>query len=342
MTDGGPGCRAGLDFVTSSARRIPGACWRPYGDASPFNRALPESPRLVSNSASIVTRAIGFGNALEWVGGQADTPDDYFHPIYFSDPSDPLYTVDCVRFACPEIEGKRIQIPGAARPAAGGDGHLAVIDREAHMEYDLFEVYDKPRNRGTIIVGSGGSTPIGTPKADGLGSNATAAHFGLAAGVIRPSELAAGEIDHALFLVVECTNGRAVWPAADNPGTVCSNRTNAPAMGQHFYLEISDAEIRELSLPDWQKAVLRAMANYGMFVGDTGGGGFAIQTESGSSYTSFGVPDPWVTLGRRYDLPTWVSSSTGTRRYLFDIKDAVDWDSRLRVADPCVARGTCE
>ena len=85
-----------------------------------------------------------------------------------------------------------------------------------------------------------GKTQIGTPQADGLGAKAVAGGYALSAGVIRPEELAAGEIDHALFMTVKCTNGTAVWPAARNTGRICSelglSNADAPAMGSHFYL----------------------------------------------------------------------------------------------------------
>jgi hypothetical protein len=43
-----------------------------------------------------------------------------------------------------------------------------------------------------------------------------------------------------------------------------------PALGQHFYLDMSSAEIDALNVPAWKKPILHAMAEYGMFVGDTG------------------------------------------------------------------------
>ena len=65
----------------------------------------------------------------------------------------------------------------------------------------------------------------------------------------------------------------------------------------------------------------------------------ATQIESGSSYTSFGEEDPWVRLGRQFNVPSWVSSD-GQTKYDFDTATGVDW-SRLKIADPCVSRGTC-
>ena len=195
-----------------------------------------------------------------------------------------------------------------------------------------------------ITVSHGGKTRIGTPDADGLGSNATAAHFGTAAGVIRPAELEAGQINHALFMVVKCTNGTYVWPAkGPGVGRSCASmglsNANAPAMGQHFYLDMSEAEIAALAVPAWKRTILRAMARYGMFVGDTGGNSWRLKIESGSSMTSFGYQDPWARLGQRYGVPTW-SSSSGATHHIFNLRDGVDW-SHLRIADPCVSRATC-
>ena len=83
-------------------------------------------------------------------------------------------------------------------------------------------------------------------------------------------------------------------------------------------------------MPAWQKTILRAMARYGLYVGDTGGGGWGIQFESGSSFTSFGQPDPWVRLrGRRG--AKWTDPNTAGVR-VWDFGGAVDWSSKLKVA----------
>ena len=316
-----------------SASRQPGACWRPYGDASPFNTPVAGKP-LASNSAAIVGR-------LTWASphpdkvttGNSGTAGDWSHPIYYSQPSDPLYTIDCTEpWGTCEIEGMQVRIPAQAEPAGGSDGHMAVIDQASGWEYDFWQVASKPAGGGTISISWGGRTAIGTADADGRDSNATAAHFGLAAGVIRPSELAAGEINHALFMVVKCTSGTSVYPAGPGAGSACADKTNAPAMGQHFYLDMTDAEIEALSVPAWQKTILRAMARYGLYVGDTGGGGWGIQFESGSSFTSFGQTDPWVALGDQLGATKWTDPSSGRSLRIWDLKNAAPWASKLKVA----------
>ena len=88
-------------------------------------------------------------------------------------------------------------------------------------------------------------------------------------------------------------------------------------------------------MPRWKKTILRALATYGAYVGDTGGGGFNFQFQSGSTYTSFGGTDRLV---------DWASREPGVTayqgKYIFDLAPGVDW-SRLRVIEPCVAQGTC-
>ena len=236
-------------FGEFSATRIPGACWRPYSDSSPFNTPVAgkaEAP----NSDALVARLMSFATTPDKINtNNAGTDGDWSHPIYYSQPSDPVFTVDCVEsWGTCDIEGMQVRIPDQAQPAGGGDGHMAVIDQASGWEYDLWQVRSKPAGGGTIAVSWGGRTAIGTADADGLGSNATAAHFGLAAGMIRPAEIAAGEINHALFSVVKCTNGTSVAPAGDGAGTPCSkmglSNANAPAMGQHFYLDMSEARDR--------------------------------------------------------------------------------------------------
>jgi hypothetical protein len=335
---------AGCAFGSFSNQpwNVPCASWRPYGAESPFNRRLPAAPRLDPNSANVVGRTLGFGNQAYFWGGTAGSEADWESPTYYSRPTDPLFEIHCWRYDCPELEGKRIRIPQRAEPAHSVDGHMAVVDQANHIEYDFSRAGDLPKGGGPLAIAAGGATVIGTPGADGLGGDSTAAGFGLLAGAIRPSELERGVINHALLVSIACSGG-TVWPAAPTQtGALCSDTTNAPKLGQHFWLDMSDAQIDAISAPAWRKAIWRALAHYGAYVGDTAGvnGNLGIAAESTQSWLSFGYADPWVALGERYGLETW-RDSAGVLRYLFDARPGVDWASRLRVVDPCVSRGTC-
>jgi hypothetical protein len=315
--------------------------WRPYADSSPFNTKVPAKPEIDPGSDVAVDRWIGFweGNANlnyapRFIVGVSDTPWDWGHPLYFSQPGDPIYTVHCAEsWGTCEIEGMQVAIPGAARAAGGSDGHMTVIDEESGWEYDFWQVRDEPAGGGMITISWGGRTRI---DGDGLDSNGTAAHFGAAAGIIRAAELVAGKIDHALFLVVKCTNGESVYPAGTGVGRTCSDmglpNAGAPSMGSHFYLDMSDAEIDAAQVSEWKRTIMRAAAQYGLFVGDTGGAG--IQIESGSSFTSFGQEDPWIEIARDAGKTAWLNPDTGRDQYRFDLTTGIDWAGRLKMLAP--------
>jgi hypothetical protein len=281
----------------------------------------------------MVRRILGFGGPQHLVIGTAGTPDDFGHPAYFARPTDPLYTLSCRgRFGPCPLDGQQARIPAGARPAAGGDGHLATIDQSTGVEYDLFEA-SPPRN-GVVAFTFGGSTRI---RGDGLGAGATASGFGLLAGTIRAAELEHGSIRHALFMTVLCDSGAFVPPAVKD-GQRCSAigrpNTNAPPMGTRLQLNMTPRAIAALPVPYWTRAILRAMARYGAFVGDTGGGSWGLQLESGATYTSFGRPDPLVTFARRVGLRAF------GRHYVLPLAGVVDW-RRLCVIAPCVTLHRC-
>ena len=122
----------------------------------------------------------------------------------------------------------------------------------------------------------------------------------------RLEELEAGEINHALYLVIACHNtfegparptaggvsgdAGVVHPAAalgrrclDVPAYAWSVfNANAPAMGAHFFYDRTPEEIdgdgaNPLEYPDggqlpaWKRTILKALSRYGAFVSDTGG-----------------------------------------------------------------------
>jgi hypothetical protein len=291
----------------------------------------------VSNSDAIVSRVLGWGQIGNLSGGAGDATDDWGHPTYYPTATDPVFTLHCIEnWGRCDIEGMQIRIPDAAKPASGGDGHMTVVDQASGWEYDFWQVKSKPAGGGTLTMSWGGRTRI---DGDGLNSAATASGFGNLAGIIRAPELTSGQINHALFMVIKCDSGNSVYPAVKN-GRACTDLglsgANAPPMGSRFQLAMSDDQIAALPVPPWKKAILTAMAHYGMYFGDTGGGAWGVQTESSATYTSFGQQDP---------IMTWAKTAPGVTmwngNWVLNLKDGVDWARYLRVVDPCVAQGTC-
>jgi hypothetical protein len=319
--------------------------WRPYRSSSPFNTPIPANPKLMPDSSAIVQRLLGFRQIEPLWVGTADTAADYGRPSYRARRGDPVYVLRCAGRYCPmPIEGHRIRVPPGARPAGGGDGHMAIVQPDG-WEYDLYEVRTPIQRAGGVITTNGGGRTRINGRGTQVPGGATAARFGLLGGLVRAQELAAGRIDHALVFVSHCVSRRVVPPAAGRARTCTSigkPEQNAPPTGARFQLALSRREIDELGLPPWKKAIVRAIARYGMYLSDTGGG-FLVQ-ESGSTYTSFRRRDALeIFAERRLGVPgirTWISSGDGKRDYVLDLARGIPWH-RLRVVDPCVTQRTC-
>ncbi|HEU0305303.1 MAG TPA: LamG domain-containing protein, partial [Gaiellaceae bacterium] len=99
----------------------PGGCWRPYLSTSFFNKPVPDSPKVHPNSAAMITRMLSAGSGPGNLTAGEPAIDDYKHPIVYSGTGDPEYVVHCTKWACDDLEGKRVRIPVGARPAGGSD-----------------------------------------------------------------------------------------------------------------------------------------------------------------------------------------------------------------------------
>jgi hypothetical protein len=348
-----PGCAGASKHPSTSwmgfhAGRWPGADWRPYGDDSPFNVPIPRGARIHPRSRAIVARILSWGTPAPMVAGTSDSGDDYGHPTYYARSTDPVYRLrPTMGWGRSSIRGKRIHIPAHARPAGGSDGHMTVVQPNG-WEYDFWRTDAVPPFGGTLRFGWGGRLRI---DGSGLGGKATASGFGNLAGIVRAPELAAGRIDHALFLVVRCTSedgafhfgarrprdrtqSAFVYPATHGGSRCRSDERDAPPMGARLQLAMSDEQIDALALPTWKAGILRALAHYGGYIGDTGGPGFAVQLESSSTYTAFGAADPLLGIAAQSGDETDAGVQEYAGRYSFDVASGVDWASRLRVVTP--------
>jgi hypothetical protein len=317
---------------------LPGATWRPYASSSPFNTAI-EGATVAPSSPAYVEKALSWGLPGNLVAGTAETPNDWAHPTFYALPGDPVFTLHAIATAYSPIEGMKIQIPLAAKPAGGADGHMTVVAPDG-WEYDFWQVHEKNPSTGVLTFSNGGRTRV---DGSGLGSQGTAAGFGNLAGMIRAPELAAGHINHALFIVLKCAakgtsfgygatatsyGSSYVYPATHGGGACPSSSPNPVPLGAHFMLAMSDPQIQALSVPTWKKTILTALAEYGGYVGDTGGPGFALMFESSTTYTALGLPDPLVVFGALNALPQWGS------QYVFNLASGVEWSKYLRVLAP--------
>lgn len=302
-------------------------CWRPYAQASPFNQPLAAQPALARGSERLVGGLVGDPLTVDRPD-HVVAYDDGSHgePAYWSGPEDPDRRVRCAEpWGRCEIEGARVNVPEGAVPEAGTDRHMAVIERHTGIEFDFwgFEGMDAR----SVRIRWGGAEPVRT----GIGntSAATASSFAGLAGRLRAAELAAGQIRHALNVVVRCTNGRTVYPAEHgHAGLACATGTVALPMGARLQLQVSDAQLA--AVDPSRRPIYRAMRDYGMFVGDTGSGAiFTIEQDAGPR---------WLDLAR---AGRWSRTADDDGHYLPFDGDGIDWRAQLRVVHPCVSAGSC-
>ena len=317
----------------------PPACYQFYAPTDPLNTPIPANPMLDPNSSTLVSQALAAwgspGQGNFYALGQDLGTNDYAHPVYFSQPGDPLYTIHVTTGGgTSNLEGLQVPIPAVAKPAGGTDHHLCIIDQAAGKEYDMWQAADPSGTGGPLTCSWGEMTDYSATSSAFFVGSATAGGFHLPAGLVRSEEFVAGEIRHALFAVVPCCVGVSPWVSTrgGNCDYTCTSGQGL-AMGARIVLGMTDAEITALGKNSAATAVLMALAHYGAIVGDTAqgykGGIFWPMATTTLDYEVYGDPDPVTALGQKEGWGANLDFATG-----------VDW-TKLEVVDDCVSAQTC-
>jgi hypothetical protein len=149
-------------------------------------------------------------------GRLTSDPEQYTFPVYFADASTPRYNVPCRTYRCTVVSPsgttstdvlQGVPIPLGARPAAGSDAQMIIIDPASGTEWDVWQA---------SFDGSGWSVSNGSVY--NINWDAMPTRYGSRgagvpyyAGLIRHWEIAAGRIDHALaFAYPAPASGRCV------------------------------------------------------------------------------------------------------------------------------------
>jgi hypothetical protein len=325
------------------------SCWRPFASTSPFNTLLPADPKPAADNATVRQHIASYRWHVENSAASfAISAPERTRAVYYAKPSDPVMTIRCAAAYGPtsckganhiSTNGARIHVPAGAQPDSNADRHMSIIETNTGTEYDL---YQASVSGSTISAKTAAAFNANT--SDGTRDGGDAASLALTAGLLRPSELLAGHIDHALAISVPCVNANGaavgyVWPASGGWGEPCGTywsetASTAPPIGTLFKLDMTDAEIAGSGAPAWERTVMTALAHYGAYAEDTNGSwhdqSMAIAMQDTGSFTSIRQADQWARTvaalgGRNGALTSSVPIPAG----------------RLEVVDPCNVRGTC-
>jgi hypothetical protein len=250
----------------------PGLNARPYTAGSAWNTPIAAGAAADPHSAQLIA-----GLAPHDGGRVTSDPDQYTFPVYFADASTPRYNVPCRAYRCTVVSPSGtttsdvltgVPIPLGARPAAGSDAQMIIIDPASGTEWDVWQA---SFDGATWSVSNGSVYNINW---DAMPTRYGSRGAGLPyyAGLIRPWEIAAGRIDHALaFAYPAPASGRCVWPASKTDGNTGGD--GAIPEGARLQLDpnLTDADFAAMGLNRTGMIIAHALQQYGMILIDHAG-----------------------------------------------------------------------
>jgi hypothetical protein len=257
----------GLSFVPAPVAAAPAPvrqAWEwPFSATSVWNAGI-GSGVVFQRITEPRTSNLLDGRSTPWVNA-----DQYSHPIYRSTTADPVATV-----AQAGRPLARYRIPAAARPAAGSDRHMHVIDPSGHYVEEAWNM------SGANPYWTAGHHVTVDLRTDGLGKGTRAYGGSALAGLIRKWEIDGGEVRHALALSISGNQLRSgqVWPATSQDGNAASTYRGLNPMGTYAAIP-GWVNLADLHLSREGLILGRALQRYGAYVVDQSPGTFAFYAE---------------------------------------------------------------
>lgn len=261
---------------------LPGS-WRPFSDNSPWNTPIAENAAIHPESKNIIAfvskeaahiRLARLYVVPVWVVNSKNMPQVRVKSNHIFD------TWDKDRDGWSDI-GVPLTSKMWAEPTS--DGHLSIVDpfKRVAWEFSRFGwLPDNKTPKSTTfniwdLKGDGFGNPFEGKRWQTRGGRGSG--FPLIAGMVRPEELAAGEIRHALVFTFamnrQAEDGSDIFlpPACRSDGSYRGSQY--PIEGMRFQLDpgLTEMDFERWGLNREGKIVARALQKYGMYLGDNGG-----------------------------------------------------------------------
>jgi hypothetical protein len=263
---------------------------RAFAPNSPWNLAIPASPRLDPNSAGIAAN-------LSTRPGISDIYE-FGVPVWEADATTPKVSVKCTEpWGTCQLSQQQVPMPTNAVPSSGSDGAMVVVDHSTNKAYEFWQAQKLSSTSwqtswGGVVDITGSGTP----------GQAVGAGVSRLAGLVRVSELQAGHIDHALVFSTSLTCPSYRYPATKSDG---HSSGNCIPEGGRIQLDPSINVDAISGITPGERMVAHALQTYGAYAIDTGGANmaFIFETPSGESdpYAGLGLSDygalshiPWT------------------------------------------------
>ena len=265
------GCFAGATLAVggvapAAAEALPGTACTFFPSDSVFNTdvsSLPvnaQSATWMSNMTQHAYLHPDFGTFAQQYGipiNVAPPPATNLTPTFLYDSESDHPTEGYPVSPATNIEG------GPSAPS-DSDRHALVVDSNLCTLYELYNLQNFTTGQ-TPSAGSGAVWDLSSDamRPDGW-TSADAAGLPIAPLLLRPDEILAGSITHAIRFTAHCTVNAYIWPASHRAGSCGST---FPPMGARFRLKRS-FDISHFSAN--AQVVLRAFQHYGLILADNG------------------------------------------------------------------------
>lgn len=268
---------------------LPGA-WRPFSDKSPWNTPVPDNALTHPDSKKVMSFVLTQAKNIRlariyvvpvWVVNSKNMPHVKVKSKHIFD------TWDKDRKGWSD-DGIPVTRDMWAEPT--DDGHLSIVDpfKMTAWEFSRFGwLPDNKTPKSTTfniwdLKGDGFGNPFEGKRWQTRGGRGSG--FPLIAGMIRPEELAAGEIRHAMVFTFpmnrQADDGSDIFllPACRSDGKYKGSQY--PIEGMRFQLNplLTEKDFDKWGLNREGKIVARALQKYGMYLGDNGGA-MALQVQ---------------------------------------------------------------
>ena len=295
-----------------------------------------------SNSTAMVTslyNSYGFnlGNLYEGL------PPDNTFPTYYTSTNAPVFNVYCDA-GCGSGSPLSVRITNGATASSGSDHHLDVINLSTGVETLIGQFNETGPgtggtsnpvyNGGTIYAGYAGVCTLTAFASFGNAcqNGGTGSKLPSQPLVVDPREVNAGAVNHTIFIATGCSSTSYVFPAGASDG-LCG--ANGPKYGERLWLDLTQAQINALGNNACITTILINMHKYGWMIADNNGGGSAIniQAVGPTSFTLWGLTNPWTTF--------WTNCTGSPSGNALTIPTTGITQSNIHVLGVCVNEGNC-
>ncbi|HEY1566198.1 MAG TPA: hypothetical protein VGF68_04250 [Solirubrobacteraceae bacterium] len=263
----------------------------PFAPTSVWNQALSNNAALDPQSTTYVSELLSqISSAGLWMNTY-----QYSAPVFTVPADQPNVPVKLDTASSPQATALRaawlqVPVPANAKAAAGSDEHMVVYQPSTDRMWEFWKMTRQSDGwhaqwGGTMNNVSSNPGYFTSPGPSNWGATATS--LPLLGGLIRPSELAAGHIDHAIALAIPNTRAQYfAWPAQRTDGNVYS--AAAIPEGQRFRLD-PNLNLSTIPMSPLVRMIAVAAQKYGMIVRDKSGS----VTVYGEDTTAEGLPNPY-------------------------------------------------